>query len=124
MRKKVPSDISHVPVTVSERLHFLVKQELSQRPRIFIRNAKRDMTRKVTIHRFLDWLVVSALESKGFKKIDQLAAQERVPMRFAIRLAYDFINNQAVSFGAYLRANAPKVSEELSTKRGKKSTPA
>lgn len=114
---------SHVPVTVSERLHFLVKRKLVSRPRVVVRGEGKNVTRKVSMHRFLEWLVVSALESKGFDTVDALAREERVPLRHAVKLVYAFAALEHQKFRAFLRRNRPETIEELGVpSRGPKSS--
>lgn len=104
----------HVPVTVSERLHWLVKRKLISRPRVIIRGEDGSVTnRKVTMHRFLEWLVVSALESKGFDCIDKIAREERVPLRHAVGMVYAFAALKHEGFRSFLRRNRPKSVDEI-----------
>lgn len=104
----------HVPVTVSERLHWLVKRKLLGRPRVIIRGEDSSTSvRKVTMHRFLEWLVVSALESKGFDAIDKMAREERVPLRHAVGMVYAFAALKHEGFRSFLRRNRPKSVDEI-----------
>jgi len=95
----------HVPTTISERLHFLAKKDLSSRPKILIRVDGKLVAKKVSMLRLLDWLAGSALESRGFKRLEGIARDERVSMREAVKLLYDYADTIHPGLRAFIQRN-------------------